>query len=196
MNNLNVDNLKKVYTSIVRRGVNQEFTINSGGANLRTIQKLLSSLEQEYGAVSPERLVDFCVCVAHAFKGRPKHTIKQAFGKASLERFRNNTKSHRYYEDRWLSEIGLNRKCLMDLVVVPKKHPLAQYVYIPSEDHTKKRMLNQEVGYVICQNSTLGWSPRSPVCQQCEFVERCKLETQKNYPEIYRIRLEDYGTHS
>ena len=41
--------------------------------------------------------------------------------------------------------------------------------------------------------STLMWSPFSPACQICTNVEKCKQETAIKYPELYRIRLEEYG---
>lgn len=198
MDNINAADVKKlkgIYTKIVRGAVNPEFYINEGGSNLRVIKKTLEDLKSRYGSVSPERIVDFCICAAYTFRNRPRYQLKQAFGQSMMERFSAHTQGHKYYEDQWLQENNLSRKELIDSITPARKeHPLAKYIYIASEDYTKQRMLNDEVGYVLCQQSTLGWSPCSQVCQRCNFTERCKIETEKNYPELYRIRLE-YGTH-
>lgn len=102
------------------------------------------------------------------------------------------SKSKVYSEDKWLSEAQLTREYLNSLVN-KREHPQAKYIYMPSEECTKKRGINTDIGFVICSTSTLMWSPFSPACQMCTNVEKCKQETAIKYPELYRIRLEEYG---
>jgi hypothetical protein len=181
-----------VYTEIVRRLVNKTFRFSQGGKTSRTISKFLNEFEKEYGIITKERLVDFCICTAHIYREREKWTIQQVFGPASLNRFRESKQGKVYYEDKWLSDGQLTRDYLYNLIADRKEHPQAKYIYVSSEEGTKKRLLNQKVGYLLCQTSTLGWSTVSQACNQCVFVQDCMKETQRKYPELYRIRLE-YG---
>lgn len=181
-----------VYTEIVTRLINKTFRFSQGGRTIRTISGFLNEFEKEYGTVTKERLADFCICTAHAFREREKWTVQQVFGPGSLTRFRKSGQGKAYYEDNWLAEAGLTRNYLYNLIADRKEHPQAKYIYIPSEESTKKRLLNQKTGYLLCQRSTLGWSPASQTCGKCDFVQDCMKETRSKYPELYRIRLE-YG---
>ncbi len=116
--------------------------------------------------------------------------ISQVFGPKSIRRFDTN-KGRRWYEDEWLSKANLTRIDLVSMVEDKAAHPQAKFIYLPMEEPTKQRMLNQECGYIICQASTLGWSPKSESCSQCRFIAKCKNETSKKYPEIFRLRLDD-----
>jgi len=71
-------------------------------------------------------------------------------------------------------------------------HPLAAFIYPEYEEITKMRMHNSEVGFYICQVSTLLWTPFSKACCSCEHQDRCKSITGKKYDELYRIRIEEY----
>lgn len=181
-----------VFTEIVRRLINKTFRFSQGGKTTKTISNFLNAFEEEYGAITRERLVDFCICTAHIYKDRDNWTIQQVFGPSSLKRFRESKQGKMYYEDQWLSSVELTRQYLYNLIADKKEHPQAKYIYISSEEGTKKRLLNQKVGYLLCQASTLGWSPVSETCKQCSFTQDCMAETQSKYPELYRIRLE-YG---
>ena len=96
----------------------------------------------------------------------------------------------KYYEDRWLASANITRSHLLSYLADKSKHPHQQYVYMPMEEPTKRRMLNTNAGYLICQSSTLGWSPESESCSLCKFVNQCQIETQRKFPEIYRLRIE------
>ena len=181
-----------VYTEIVTRLVNKTFRFSQGGKTTRTISKFLDEFEKEYGTITKERLVDFCICTAHIYRVREKWTIQQVFGPTSLSRFKESKQGKVYYEDKWLSEGQLTREYLYNLIADRKEHPQAKYIHVLSEEGTKRRLLNQRVGYLLCQTSTLGWSPVSETCKQCDFQQECENETQRKYPELYRIRLE-YG---
>jgi hypothetical protein len=97
-----------------------------------------------------------------------------------------------FYEDEWLKEGGLSRDKLVNLIIDRSVHPLASLISTPAEETTKMRMHNVEVGYTLCQSATLGWTPTSPACGDCVFVDRCKANTRIKYPELFRLR-EEYG---
>lgn len=179
----------RVFSQIATSLIDSSFRFSKGGAATRTVKQALEGLERKFGSLSRERIVDYCVASAYIMKNRDgKWTIKQAFGPKSIQRF-GSDKGLRYYEDKWLSSANITRVDLMSLIADKSEHPHAKYVYLPMEEPTKKRMLNSEMGYLICQSSTLGWSPESECCSQCEYAEKCKIETSKKYPEIYRLRL-------
>lgn len=181
-----------VYTEIQRRLVDPAFKFSQGGATTKTISNFLDLLAKEFGSVTKERLVDFCICTAYTYRNREKWTIKQAFGPSSIKRLKESKQGKAYYENSWLSSAQLSREYLINLIIDRREHPQAKYIHIQSEEASKKRLLNQEVGYLLCQTSTLGWSPISEACSECNFTEQCKKETQGKYPELYRIRVE-YG---
>lgn len=180
-----------VYTEIFRRLVKPDFNIVRGGSNLKKIRLFLEAFEHEFGAITSERLVDFCVAIAYYYRDR-KFQIGHLFGQSAIKRLKTNAHGSKFYEDRWLKKKNLSRILLVDMIKDKGSHPHAKYIYMPSEETTKQRMLNLEVGFTICQISTLGWSPLSPTCQQCKFIEECKAETQRKFPELFRLRSE-YG---
>ncbi|MBR6130861.1 MAG: hypothetical protein IKQ20_03295 [Bacteroidales bacterium] len=190
-----IKKITTVFTEIERRLVNPSFKFSQGGATSRTLANFINQFDKEFGAVTEERLVDFCICTAYAFRSRESWTVKQAFGPSSIKRLKESKHGARYYEDQWLQEKALTREQLLQMIADRSEHPLAKYIYMPAEESTKRRLLNKKVGYAICQSSTLGWSPLSCACGNCEFINDCKKETELKYPELYRIRVE-YGKSS
>ena len=181
----------KVFTTIVRALISPTFKSSEGGATIRTVRQSLERLEKKQGSLSRERIVDYFICSLYAFKNRGNEwTMSSVLGPKSLERYLKCGKENRYYEDRWLASENLTRDSLLGLIADKSSHPQAQYVYMPMEESTKSRLFNTEAGYIVCQSSTLGWSPESASCRQCKFVEKCKIETKRKYPEIFRLRIE------
>lgn len=181
----------KVFTRIATNLINPSFRFTSGGDAIRIIAQALESLEKKYGGLSRERIVDYCVTSAYIFKNRGREwRINQVFGPRSIQRFDTN-KGRRYHEDRWLATVNITRADLLSLIEDRSRHPQAKYIYMPMEEPTKQRLLNHEAGFLICQSSTLGWSPESECCSNCRFTEECKIETNRKFPEIYRLRLEN-----
>lgn len=181
----------RIFTKIATNLVSSSFRFSNGGSSERVVTQALERLEKKCGGLSRERIVDYCVASAYIFKDRgDKWTINQVFGPKSIERF-NTDKGLKYYENKWLATANITRDDLMALIVDRSNHPLAQYVYLPMEEPTKRRALNSDAGYLVCQSSTLGWSPESECCMSCVYTEKCKEETDKKYPEIYRLRLEN-----
>lgn len=179
----------KVFQEIVTRLINPNFVVSSGGKSVRIVTKALNALEQKFGTLTAERIADYCVSSAYVFKQRQTFTICQALGAKSIERF-NSDKGLRYYEDKWLAEANIVRNDLVRLIVDKQSHPLSKFVYPLYEETTKRRVLNQEPGYYVCQVLTLGWTPFSSACSQCKYADKCQAETSKKHPELYRLRIE------
>ena len=180
----------KIFAEIATKLISPSFKFSKGGEAIRIVSQALERLEKKYGSLSRERIEDYCVSAAYSFKDRGERwKINQVFGPKSVEKFGTDRRV-KYYEDRWLASAEITRSHLLSYLADKSKHPHQQYVYMPMEEPTKKRMLNSQAGYIICQSSTLGWSPESESCSRCKFVSKCKIETQKRFPEIYRLRLE------
>lgn len=185
-----INNFITVYTEIMKRLIDKQYTIRKGGENLKAIGNLFNNLSKEYGTVTGVRLVDFCIFSAYYYRNKPIQ-LKQAIGPTAVKKFIQVKAGMIYYQNQWLEDAELTRQKLYDMVIDRSEHPQAKYIYMSSEENVKNRMLNNEAGYFLCQTATLGWTPLSPSCNQCEFAEKCKRETQRKYPELYRIRLEN-----
>ena len=180
-----------VFTAIINALVDPTFKFSKGGATTRLLTTFLSRIEKKYGVITCERLVDYCIFTAYNFRNRPQLGLPQVFGPQSIQKFGEQTRHQKYYQDRWLEGVSLSRGSLLSLIQDRREHPHAKFIYVASEETTKRRQLNQKVGFLICQTATLGWSPMSATCQQCSFVSACQKETAKKYPEIYRLRIEN-----
>lgn len=181
----------KIFHAIVTKLIYPEYKLPKGGEPTRIIKTALNRLEKKFGALTPQRIADYVICSAYPFKDRGSDwKLNQVFGPKSMERY-NSDKGRVHFENKWLaSGDAINRTSLALMLVDKSEHPKAKFIYVPSEEGTKLRLLNRDVGFVICQTSTLGWSPLSEACTQCSFIEKCKQETQKKYPEIFRLRIE------
>lgn len=180
----------KMFNEIVVKLIHPGYKLPQGGEPTRIMRTALERLEKKYGALSAPRIVDYVVCSSHAFKDRGANwKINQVFGPKSIERF-NSDKGRVYFEDKWLQSGELSRAELLGMIVDRSEHPKAKFIFVQSEEGTKFRLLNREVGFIICQTSTLGWSPLSEACAQCNYIEKCKKETENKYPEIFRLRIE------
>lgn len=180
----------KMFYEVASKLIHPGYKLPQGGEPTRIMRTALQRLEKKYGALTAQRVVDYVVRASYSFKDREYNwKLNQVFGPKSLEKF-NSDKGRVYFEDKWLKSGGISRNDLMALIVDRSEHPKAKFIFISSEEGTKFRLLNRDVGFAICQTSTLGWSPLSEACSQCDFVEKCKKETQQKYPEIYRLRNE------
>lgn len=150
----------------------------------------MTSLMVTFGDISGERIVDLCVAGACKYKDRPT-TLGHILAESVIQAIAKTTKGQRWYQDEWLSDKGVERMELENLARNAFTHPLAHLVYIAGEDSTKANHHNTEAGFYGCQLSTTGWSPKSPWCRKCDYVERCKNQTAKNFHELYRLRIEE-----
>lgn len=187
--------MTKVFTFLMKR-VYPGFTFPGGGAAQRTVASCAASLESS-GELSIERLVDFCICQVYAVsyfgEGYRGHwRVSHSFGKRALRRFAQRKREVRYYEDKWLQKNELSREMLCELIRDRSCHPQAKFIYPQYEDRTKKRLLGTVLGYYICGASTLLWTPFSPVCASCPKAIACEQRTRTIYPELYRIRMEEF----
>jgi len=188
----------RVFTFLMKRTIMDQFVFPGGGIAHKALDSCLDSLEEIYmSSLSDERLLDYCICQVFAMSGFSKSYIDKwkaghSFGKKAIERFYQNTKNKRFFEDKWLDRYGLSRFTLLDSFGDRKEHPLAKFIYPRYEEITKKRLLNLEAGFYICQLSTLLWTPFSAACRQCRHEGRCREITKRKYEELYRIREEEY----
>lgn len=188
--------ISDLYSLIVKRLVCRDFVFPQGGIARRTIELFVDSFSKRYGGgYSDERLVDFCVCQAHVYRDvsflqrvwKPVHS----FGAKAILRYCECATGKRFYEDEWLAESGLDRAKLCEMIADQSSHPLQRFVYMPSEEGTKLRFQNTQAGYLLCEASTLMWSPLSAACVGCNQSVMCRASTEKRFPELYRLRLLD-----
>ena len=188
--------IKTVYTEIAKRLVDPSFSFPEGGQAKRQLSQFIVNFTQICGGeFNTSRLVDYCVFQLHKNRNAQyqRTLAPKTFGTTALQKYLSmSSRAKQYMEDHWLSEANLTRAYLNSLIC-KKEHPQSKYIYMPSEECTKKRSINTDIGFLICSTSTLMWSPFSPACQICTNVEKCKQETAIKYPELYRIRLEEYG---
>lgn len=190
--------IKTVYTEIVRKLIDPSFKFPEGGKVDRQLTKFILKFTKMYGGeFSTTRLVDYCVFQTHKnrMSEHQRTLAPNTFGDTALQKYQQmSSKQKTYIENKWLETAQLTRSHLCLLISTEKKqHPLSKYIFMASEEGTKRRCLNTKVGLVICTTSTLMWSPFSDICQQCNNAEECKELTATKYPELYRIRIEEYG---
>lgn len=189
--------IKTVYTEIMKRLVDPAFSFPEGGKINRQLFQFVQEFTQTCGGeFNTARLVDYCVFQIHKNRNAPyqRNLAPKTFGATAFQKYLSmSSKQKKYMEDQWLSEAQLTRAYLNSLICNKEEHPQKKFIYMPSEEGTKKRCINTDIGFVICSTSTLMWSPFSPTCQMCKQADMCKKETANKYPELYRIRLEEYG---
>lgn len=189
-----------LFETLVRRLLDTSFRFPGGESGRRAVAGCLEILRANgSGALSDERIADFCICQVHvisrfgadylAHRWMPAHS----FGAKARERFAAATPVRRHYEDRWLGEAGVSRTALPFLLKDRQEHPLWQFLDPAYEEVTKQRVVNTSVGYYICGISTLLWNPFSATCGKCCRMEACRKRTAARYPELYRLRVEETG---
>lgn len=190
-----VKNIIKVYTTIMKKAVDKNFAFPEGGRVKVKLSQFISKLNKEYGDVTAQRLVDYCVFQIHKNRSSKYQSslAVNSFGDTGFSKYKEMAnKRKNYAEDAWLSENELSRVELQSLIEINKEHPQAKYIYMESEEPMKKRFLGTLTGFFICCEGTLLWSPFSKCCNECALSDKCKIETAKRYPEIYRLRVEKY----
>jgi hypothetical protein len=188
---------EKVFSFLMREMVEPSFRFPGGGIAGRQISDCIEKLDDGTGSLSREKVMDFCICQVHAVQFFGHEYLKRwnpshSFGKKALARFAQNGRPQRRHQDRWLASKGLSRAGLLDLFRDRSVHPLAKFIYPESEDRTKRRHRQSGAGLYVCSVSTLMWTPFSPVCASCSDAETCREMTRRRYPELYRIREEEF----
>lgn len=151
--------------------------------------------DREKGMVSVGLIVDYIISQCYIWREwenwKYRFSLSWVFGSKAIDRFYTQKPGVKYYQDIWLSEFGLDRekfKTYFDNI--GKEHPMRKYIYMESEEYSKSRFINTDMGYALCVQSTLLWSPMSKWCTQCSNATRCKELLIKTYPELYRLRIE------
>lgn len=182
--------------------IGKEFRLSQNDMTLRMIQDGIMRLNQRlfpYSNMADERIVDFLVYSLYLKRDtRYKFTANQLFADGLILKFQKQFMSAdgksgmNYYINEWLDSGELNRAELTKMIEKPRPHKMSKFIYMESEELIKRRFYNTEMGYMLCQRSTTGWSPRSKSCTGCINAYQCIIVTEQKYPELVRLRRKDY----
>ena len=189
-----IEGCKRVLTKLVKDTLWEDFRFPEGGSVDRQLESCFDKLSLSL-CISYNRLVDFCVCQVSSMsdydrKYRFRWNITHSFGDKAISRYMNYSTRMRAHDDKWLSSFGASRSKYVSMIEDCSKHPLAIFIYPEYEEHTKRRWMSNELGYLICGTSTLMWTPFSLVCQKCTNAPLCEKRTAHVHHELYRIRCE------
>ena len=150
--------------------------------------------------LADERIADYILYQIYRYRDMigvdSRWTIVWLFTQNAVEKYRAQFLSKGgksgmyYYIHEWMDDNELTMQRVLNVIAEPKPNEMAKYVYMPSEEPIKRRWLNTEAGYTLCGTSTTGWSPQSRICNQCNYVGKCRVRMQTKYPELLRIRKE------
>lgn len=193
-----INGCSRVFAQLVRDTIWNDFKMPKGGMVERYIGGCYDKMIELIGSVSAERLADFCICQVYTMsqfhKGyRKRWNISHSFGDKAIGRFMVPINHRMKHENRWLGCYGLSRSKYISIAEDNSKHPLAKFIYPEYEEQTKRRWASIELGYIICCNSTQGWTPFSPTCRRCINAVICRLHTERVHHELYRIRCEAWN---
>ena len=193
--------LSKMIEALIQKSLNPKWKF-PGGPNLLMLQKDVQVLSKlwAYDGMADDRVVDYVVYQIY----RKRDNISKGYGwqvhhmftDYAVEKYRHQFMSEEgksgmnYYINQWLDENDLSRQALVKMIEPPKPNSMRKYVYMESEEVTKRRFLNTDAGYILCQRSTTGWSPQSETCMACKFKEQCEMDTERRLPELVRMRRE------
>ena len=188
--------IKHVFNFLMQETTRKDFALSRGGKTDLIINNCLDMLEKKYGNIGPKKIIDYCICQVYV-ANKYEHTLKYGtvfhfFGDKAVGRFVNSPQGIAYYEDKWLKEHSLSRANLVKRFGDEIENPLHRFVFPEYEERTKKRVLNQEAGFIICLSSTLLWTPFSATCLSCRWQERCKQAARDMYPKLYSLRIVEY----
>lgn len=186
---------------IIRKCISSRYRLPKSEYYLRAIEECMTLYKKQCYpmGLADERIADFLLY--HIYRYRDMVTgnrwnIMWLFTSLNVNRYREQflTKEGksgvRYYIQEWMDENGLRMERLLTVMAPPQPSMLAGMVFMPSEEPIKRRWLNTENGYLLCQKSTTGWSPLSPMCRKCDYSIKCEKETEHKYPELTRYRKE------
>lgn len=182
--------------------IDDRFKIAQNAMTIQMVQEGITRLNQKlfpYSNVADERIIDFIVYSLYLKRDTLyRFTVSQVFSDGLIQKFQkqfmtaDGKSGMNYYINEWLDEGGLNRTKLTKMIEKPRPHKMSKFIYMESEELIKKRFYNSDMGYMLCQCSTTGWTPRSQYCNGCNSVEKCIIATEQKYPELVRLRRQDY----
>lgn len=194
--------VSRMIETVIRRCINPKWRY-PGGPNLIILQENLKVLAKlwNYDGVADDRVVDYAVYQIYrnrkTLEGGYAWSPRMMFTDFAVEKYRAQFMSEdgksgmNYYIDQWLDENELSRAQLTAMIADPKPNKMRKYIYMEAEEMTKRRFINTEGGYLLCQSSTTGWSPKSEACGECSYRKRCEEDTERRLPELVRLRRED-----
>lgn len=194
--------INKIIITLIGNG----YKIPDGGQSLVTIERGIKKINQflfPYSDMADDRIIDYIVYFLY-LKREPRwrFTIDDFFSDHAISKYRQQFMSEggktgvNYYINQWLDGGELSRASLTKMIEEPKPHKMSKFIYMESEELIKKRFINTDMGYMLCQSSTTGWAPRSRCCQICKNSSQCISATKRKYPELIRLRKQDYGNGS
>lgn len=182
--------------------IGKEYKIPDGGQSLAVIEQGIKKINQKlypYSDMADDRIIDYLVYFLY-LKREPRFrfTINDFFSDYAISKYRqqfmseNGKSGINYYINQWLDDGELTRAALTKMIEKPRPHKMSKFIYMESEELIKKRFINTDMGYMLCQRSTTGWTPRSRYCQICKNSQQCIYATEQKYPELIRLRRQDY----
>lgn len=182
--------------------IGKEYKIPDGGQTLAVIEQGIKRVNQKlfpYSDMADDRIIDYLVYHLYLKREpRRRFTVNEFFSDYAIVRYRqqfideDGKSGMNYYINQWLRDGDFTRASLTKMIEKPKPHKMSKFIYMESEELIKKRFINTDMGYMLCQRSTTGWSPRSQYCQICTNVSQCIRATEQKYPELIRLRRQDY----
>ena len=194
------EKIGKMLCFLVRQTIDPKFTMSFGWQG--TIAMWLDRFRKLYPYdFADDRVTDYVVYQIYRFRDlipeRGKGwNLTWCFSANAVDKFKkqfiddNGKSGMNYYIDQWLQADGLDRGKLTEMLVDFREHRLAKFIYMPSEELTKKRFADTDTGFMLCMQATTGWSPLSAACQKCSHVEECIGYFEKKTPELIRLRKE------
>lgn len=187
---------------IVANLIPQAAKIPEGGEQYAQFGVLLNKTMKAlfpYSDIADDRIVDYIVYRLYILRDKDFPTYLPAlFSEYGVKGFQrqfiseNGKSGMNYYIDQWLETVDLSRRKLVKMIEKTKPNPMRRFVYMESDEQIKRRFFNTEMGYLLCQRSTTGWTPCSESCKKCDYKTRCEMATHERLPELVRLRKEDY----
>lgn len=194
--------VRSAINKIILTLIGKEFKIPDGGQSLAVVEQGIKKINQAlypYSNMADDRIIDYLVYFLY-LKREPRwrFTVNDIFSDYAISRYRqqfmseNGKSGINYYINQWLDGGNLTRAALTKMIEKPKPHKMSKFIYLESEDLIKRRFFDTDMGYMLCQLSTMGWAPRSKWCQVCINASKCICATERKYPELIRLRRQDY----
>jgi hypothetical protein len=194
----------RIFVRLINK-VDPKWKLPGGIQAVSYIDNGLVMLEREFPlGMADDRITDFIVYQVYRYLDNITGAASTHFmytwcwSENAVKKFRNQyfgdgNPRIDYYIDQWLKTLGINRKQITDYISGPKPNKWRKYIEMPSDELIKRRFHNTENGFILCSTKTMGWSPGSGCCKECNFVEKCLQVTERRYPELLRLRREEDG---